>query len=190
MKRNLIQKNENQNSVLQIIGFVMMLSAITCLIIASFFTSDIICSVVSVSFFVTMIGFSFAFPSLLKGNKGLSTMRIVVFMITNVVCMLLLKIGWSKNIHSLKDIGLDQYWMGVIAFVFGAKATQSFFESRMAPPSSSIPSINNQADHSTINNLIPPNNPIHSSLDVFDPNKINNDPPSDPPSYHSKNKTI
>src|SRR5205823_1376178 len=63
---------------------------------------------------------------------GLSTMRIVVFMIVNVICLLLIKIGWGKEIHSLEQIGLDQYWMGVIAFVFGAKATQSFFESKMA----------------------------------------------------------
>jgi hypothetical protein len=80
-----------------------------------------------------MLGFAFAFPELLRDStKGLSTMRIVVFMIVNVICILLLKIGWDQP--SLKAIGLDQYWMGVIAFVFGAKATQTYFESKLAVP--------------------------------------------------------
>jgi len=47
-------------------------------------------------------------------------------MVTNVICLLLIKIGWDKG--SLVCIGLDQWWMGVIAFVFGAKAAQSYFE--------------------------------------------------------------
>lgn len=46
--------------------------------------------------------------------------------------MLLLKIGWADGVDSLDDIKLDQWWMGIIAFIFGAKATQSFFESKMA----------------------------------------------------------
>jgi hypothetical protein len=57
-------------------------------------------------------------------------MRIVVFMMVNVISMLLIKIGWNKS--SLKEIELDQWWMGVIAFIFGAKATQSYFESKLA----------------------------------------------------------
>lgn len=86
----------------------------------------------AVLFFIIMLGVAFAFPSLLRGNEGISTMRIVVFMMANVICMLLIKFGWENN--NLKDIGMNEWWMGVIAFVFGAKATQSFFESRMAVP--------------------------------------------------------
>ncbi|MET0571138.1 MAG: hypothetical protein ABWZ79_06905, partial [Pedobacter agri] len=91
-----------------------------------------VANVVAVSFFVTMLGFSLAFPSLLEGGEGFSTMRIVVFMMTNVICMLMLKIGWADGIKSLEQIGINQYWVGIIAFTFGAKATQSFFESRMS----------------------------------------------------------
>src|SRR4029079_3337824 len=88
-----------------------------------------------ISFFIIMLGMAFAFPSLLKGRgKEVSTMRIVVFMMVNVICLLLIKIGWDPRIKSLSEIGLDQYWMGVIAFVFGAKALQSYFESKMAVP--------------------------------------------------------
>ena len=134
MKRNIVQKNEGKLSVLQIIGFCLMVLGIAIIFISSFMPPPrpIIPAVISVSFFVTMLGFAFSFPSLLEGNEGLSTMRIIVFMITNVICMLLLKIGWADGIRSLADIRLDQYWVGIIAFVFGAKATQSFFESRMA----------------------------------------------------------
>lgn len=130
--RRLIQKSESKVSVLQIFGFLLILLGVISLIISSFQHGYTIPPIIAVSFFITMLGFSFAFPSLLESNDGLSTMRIVVFMVTNVICMLLLKIGWADGIKDLKSIGLDQYWMGVIAFVFGAKATQSFFESKMA----------------------------------------------------------
>ncbi len=131
-KRRLIQKNETAISILQIVGFVLILMGVISLMTCSFLMENIISSIIAISFLVTMLGVSFAFPSLLEGNEGLSTMRIVVFMITNVICMLLLKVGWAAGITSLKQIGLDQYWMGVIAFVFGAKAIQSFFESKIA----------------------------------------------------------
>ena len=131
MDRKLIKKKEEKISILQIIGFIQLQLGIISLMICAFFSdSSLTPSVIAVSFFVIMIGYSFAFPSLLEGNQGLSTMRIIVFMVTNVICMLLLKIGWA--VACLTDIGLDEYWMGVIAFVFGAKATQSFFESKMA----------------------------------------------------------
>ena len=116
-----------------------MVLGIISLIVTSFFNGSIVPSLISVSFFITMLGFSFAFPSLLEGNEGLSTMRIIVFMMTNVICMLLLKIGWAGSVKSLADIGLNQWWMGIIAFVFGAKATQSFFESKMATPTTALP---------------------------------------------------
>ncbi|MFT4152688.1 S1 family peptidase [Parafilimonas sp.] len=133
-KRKLIQENETKISILQIIGFVFMIGSIIYLI-ANLFGFSVTPKDISVNFFVIMVGFAFAFPSLLEGNEGLSTMRIIVFMMTNVICMLLLKIGWAEDIHNLKAIGLDEYWMGVIAFVFGAKATQSFFENWRPPPS-------------------------------------------------------
>lgn len=82
-------------------------------------------------FFIIMLGISFAFPTLLQSaDQNVSTMRIVVFMMVNVICMLLLKNGW--NVDNLSEIKLDGYWMGIIAFVFGSKATQTFFENRKA----------------------------------------------------------
>jgi hypothetical protein len=131
-QRNLIKKNEQGVSYVQILGFLLIGLGI---LYMSFFLlpgNKASGEGMSISFFITMLGVSFAFPSLLEGNEGLSTMRIVVFMVTNVICMLLLKIGWNDKIDSLKEIGLDEWWMGVIAFVFGAKAAQSFFESKMA----------------------------------------------------------
>jgi hypothetical protein len=50
-------------------------------------------------------------------------------MIINVICLLLLKIGWEAR--SLREIGVDQWWVSIIGFVFGAKATQSYFESKV-----------------------------------------------------------
>ncbi len=134
MTRDIFKKNEGKLSMLQIIGFWLLFSGVLAFMVSSFIKpGEILPSFIAISFFITMLGFSFSFPSLFKDqNKGLSTMRITVFMMTNVICMLLLKIGWAQGITSLKQIGLDQWWMGIIAFIFGAKATQSFFESKMA----------------------------------------------------------
>jgi len=135
--RNFIDKKEGKLTVIRFVGFCMMIVGILALIACSFSLDEKVPKIIAIAFFVTMLGFSMAFPSLLEGNDGLSTMRIVVFMVTNVVCMLMLKIGWSNAITSLDQVGIDQYWVGIIAFTFGAKATQSFFESNMAVPKES-----------------------------------------------------
>jgi len=153
MKRDFFFKNEGSLTVIQMIGFVILVVGVIGVIVASFrpFESDIEASMIAGSFFVTMLGLAFAFPSLLEGNEGLSTMRITVFMMTDVICMLLLKIGWSDSVDSLEDIGLDATWMGVIAFVFGAKATQSFFESRFGSDKAPAPGTGAPGDKSFTN---------------------------------------
>jgi hypothetical protein len=144
LKRDWIQKGEGKLTYIQLFGFVLIAFGI--IYFASFLLTTGINNFlpssfeleedptsygISLAFFTTMLGVAFAFPEMLKGQtKEVSTMRIVVFMFANVICMLLLKIGWDKD--SLGDIELDSYWMGVIAFLFGAKATQSYFESKMA----------------------------------------------------------
>lgn len=125
-KNKFLQEGEDRITALRIIGFVLVILGILTFCIAAMMDEG---AIVAVAFFITMLGFAFALPKLLEGNDGLSTMRIVVFMMINVICLLLLKIGWGKN--SLKEIGLDEWWMGVIAFVFGAKATQTYFENKL-----------------------------------------------------------
>ncbi len=139
LKRDWIQKNEGRLTYVQIFGFILI--AFGVVYFASYLLPDGIinglsptgsdkeprANDISIAFFTTMLGLAFAFPDMLRGQtKEISTMRIIVFMFSNVICMLLLKIGWNKD--SLQEIGLDGYWMGVIAFLFGAKATQSYFE--------------------------------------------------------------
>lgn len=132
---------KNKVTILQRIGVVMIIAGLLGLIISLFFHPDpredhyrnvVSAPVAAISFFITMLGIAFAFPTMLRGREGISTMRIVVFMMANVICMLLIKFGWQAG--SLKEIGLDEWWMGVIAFIFGAKATQSYFESKLAVP--------------------------------------------------------
>lgn len=155
-KRDLIKKGEGKLTYVQIFGFALIILGI--IYFASFLLPSGIIDIfpflkledhpdsveVPIAFFTIMLGLAFAFPDMLKGQtKELSTMRIIVFMFANVICMLLLKIGWGKN--SLSEIGLDGYWMGVIAFLFGAKATQSYFENARSflpsdkSPDSTIP---------------------------------------------------
>ncbi|MCI4443907.1 MAG: hypothetical protein JHC39_10455 [Lentimicrobium sp.] len=134
--KKLISAKEDKVSYMQIFGFKLIILGIIGIIVAAFIDKS---AIVAISFFVIMLGVAFAFPTLLEGNEGLSTMRIVVFMMINVICILLLKFGWGKN--SLIDIGLDGWWMGVIAFTFGAKATQAYFENvnKLIPKTQSIP---------------------------------------------------
>lgn len=143
--RNLISKNEGKLTYVQIFGFVLIAMGVVYL--ASFMLpSGVVDYIpswkleqeptangVAIAFFSTMLGVSFAFPSMLKGQtKEMSTMRIVVFMMVNVICMLLLKIGWEAP--SLKAIGLDGYWVSIIGFLFGAKAVQSYLDKEKEDP--------------------------------------------------------
>jgi len=132
--RKLIGSKENKISIIQIIGFALIFIGIIYLLYKMFcpLKYELTGNNIAIVFFIIMLGISFAFPSLLEGNDGLSTMRIVVFMMTNVICMLLLKIGWK--VSTFEEIGIDANWVGIIAFVFGAKATQSYFESKLAVP--------------------------------------------------------
>jgi hypothetical protein len=130
MDRKLIHPIPGKISYLQIIGFVVILAGLLYLFIQQLL-KNLNSEVISIDFFTIMLGIIFAFPDLLEdGNKGLSTMRIVVFMVINVFCLLALKLGW--NAKSFREIGVDQYWLGIVAFAFGAKATQSYFESKLA----------------------------------------------------------
>src|ERR1043165_5127729 len=130
-KRKLINKNENKVSWLQIIGFFLILAGIGYLVFIMFFWEVVSSTEVAIIFFDVTLGIAFAFPDMLKDdNSQVSTMRIVVFMLVNVICMLMLNIGWDKN--SFEEIGIDGYWMGIIGFLFGAKAAQSYFESKLA----------------------------------------------------------
>lgn len=131
INKKLVYDKGKNITILQIIGFFLMLGSVLYLIIKAHYP-PINSSIMAIHFFVIMLGIAFLYPSLLEGTEGISTMRMVVFMMTNVICLLLLKIGWADNIVSLEQIKLDQYWVGIIAFTFGAKATQSFFESNMA----------------------------------------------------------
>jgi hypothetical protein len=146
MGRKLIHSAEEKISFLQIIGFIVILFGLVYLFIVQIL-NKLNGETIAIDFFTIMLGIAFAFPDLLRdSNKGLSTMRIIVFMLINVICLLLLKIGWAQP--NLKAIGLDQYWVGVIAFIFGAKATQSYFESKMANISNS-----SSPDHDHDHNL-------------------------------------
>lgn len=154
MDRKLIHHSSEKISFLQIIGFIVILATLLYLFILQLFNSTLKAEVVAIAFFIIMLGIIFVFPDMMKdANKELSTMRIVVFMIINVFCILSIKIGWDAK--NFKDIGVDQYWMGIVAFTFGAKATQSYFESKLAAvntqaASSAITSVANAAQHEVI----------------------------------------
>jgi hypothetical protein len=139
LQRHVFNNKEKPLTLIQILGLCLILLGVgyfaTFLVPTSI--TDLIpwlklddkpeSSEVAIAFFTTMLGVAFAFPDMLKGQtKEISTMRIIVFMLANVITMLLIKMGWDKD--SLTGVGLDGYWMGVIAFLFGAKATQTYFE--------------------------------------------------------------
>ena len=84
---------------------------------------------VPIIFFITMLGFVCIHPDLLKdAGKNLSTMRVVVFMMVNVISMLMLRIGW--NSPTFNAIGMTGYWVTIIGFVFGSKVAQSYIENK------------------------------------------------------------
>ena len=115
----------------RLFGFLLIVTGIVMILISvyddSLNATPLTGKQIAVDFFIIMLGMCFAFPSLLKGgDDNLSTMRIVVFMMVNVICMLMLKNGWGLS--DLSQLGIDANWMGIIAFVFGGKVVQSYFE--------------------------------------------------------------
>lgn len=123
------ENSDKHITIFQLFGLILLILGVLAIVTFAFIDN---CSAgVAISFVIIMLGYSLAFPSLLQDqNQGLSTMRIVVFMMANVICLLMIKYGW--NLTNFHEIKIDEYWMGIIAFIFGAKATQAYFESKMA----------------------------------------------------------
>jgi len=79
------------------------------------------------SFLSIMLGMAFHFPTMLEDNSGgVSTMRIVVFAIVMVFCVIYLKIGWS--IGNFEQFKIDKTWIYVLGLAFGSKVFQRFGE--------------------------------------------------------------
>jgi len=90
-------------------------------------SGDFIETELPVLFFLCMLGYVLINPDLLKDqNNSLSTLRIVVFMMTNVICMLMLKVGWAQD--SFDKMGINANWVTIIGLLFGAKVAQSYVE--------------------------------------------------------------
>lgn len=128
-----IGSNNNEISIFQIIGLILMIGSTFWLFFKMAFSSvDISPARLSLGFFFIMLGYAMAYPEMLVDHtKGLSTRRIVVFMMSLVVCMLFLKVGFGEEMGSFEKLKLDWSWLGLIAFIFGAKAAQSYFESQL-----------------------------------------------------------
>ncbi len=79
------------------------------------------------SFLAVMLGIAFAFPSMLEESPGyISTMRIVVFAVVMVFCVIYIKIGWS--VGTIGEFKIDDTWVYILGLAFGSKAIQKFGE--------------------------------------------------------------
>lgn len=82
----------------------------------------------AVSFLSIMLGFVFCFPSMLQEPAGgFSTMRIIVFAIVMLFCVIYLKIGWS--ITNFEQFSIDKTWIYILGLAFGSKVFQRYTES-------------------------------------------------------------
>jgi hypothetical protein len=79
------------------------------------------------AFLCIMLGMAFHFPTMLEESKGeISTMRILVFAIVMVFCVIYLKIGWSLN--NFENFSIDKTWVYILGLAFGSKVFQKFSE--------------------------------------------------------------
>lgn len=79
------------------------------------------------AFLSIMLGMAFHFPSMLEESAGsLSTMRILVFAVVMVFCVIYLKIGWSLN--NFENFTIDKTWVYILGLAFGSKVFQKFGE--------------------------------------------------------------
>src|SRR6185436_20718165 len=106
------------------IGIIGFISAI---IVGYKLNADVRSALPALSFLVTMFGISFCFPSLLEESKGqLSTMRIVVFAVTMVFCVIYIRLAW--NLSAFEKLTIDQKWVYILGLAFGGKVIQKFGE--------------------------------------------------------------
>lgn len=81
----------------------------------------------AVSLFLVLLGMTLYFPELLSDeNKGLSTMRVVIFMIISVFIIIAMKIGWEAT--GFSDWDITPTWVTLIGLAFGGKMIQSLSE--------------------------------------------------------------
>ena len=79
------------------------------------------------AFLIIMIGVAFSSPTMLEESPGqLSTMRIIVFAVTMVFCVLYIKIGW--NVGNFEQFSIDKTWIYILGLAFGSKVLQRFGE--------------------------------------------------------------
>jgi hypothetical protein len=84
-------------------------------------------SVPAVSILFIIIGMAFFFPDLLQGPcGGMSTMRMLVFIIITVFAVLTVKIGWMT--HSFDEFRIDSTWVYILGLAFGGKVVQQMSE--------------------------------------------------------------
>jgi hypothetical protein len=81
----------------------------------------------ALSFLSIMLGVALGFPSMLQDTGGgVSTMRVVVFVIVVLFCTIYFKIGWS--ISKFEDFKIDKTWIYILGLAFGSKVFQRFGE--------------------------------------------------------------
>lgn len=79
-----------------------------------------------------LIGMAFYFPQLLEDeNKGLSTMRLMTFMVVSLFSVVAMKIGWLA--HTFEDWKVTETWVYILGLAFGSKLFQSFSENKAKP---------------------------------------------------------
>jgi hypothetical protein len=79
------------------------------------------------SFLSIMLGVALAFPSMLQDTGGgVSTMRVMVFVIVVLFCTIYFKIGWT--ISKFEDFKIDRTWIYILGLAFGSKVFQRFGE--------------------------------------------------------------
>jgi hypothetical protein len=95
-------------------------------------------AIAAISFFFVMIGMCFYFPTLLQETGGqVSTMRVVVFAVVMVFCVIELKIGWTSG--SFENFSIDPTWVYILGIAFGSKAIQKFAEEDDNPTNNTPP---------------------------------------------------
>ncbi len=89
-------------------------------------------SLIAVSFLLVMLGISFCFPTLLEESEGqVSTMRIIVFAVTMVFCVIYIKLGWQQS--SFSSFTVSNAWIYILGLAFGSKAFQRYGENADDP---------------------------------------------------------
>jgi len=88
-------------------------------------------NVAALAMFLLLLGAAMQFPSMLRDDsKDVSSMRVVLFVVAGLFCVVTIKAAW--NATALSELSINGQWAALLASLILGKAVQTFSEAKQS----------------------------------------------------------